>query len=291
LKSSSSALSAILLSSLCWAGVEDHVVVVQHSALHMLPSPHIRKTQGNGICVNAECSVVATAFHIQMFVGKRDLNVRGARTEKVLSLAGDDSNKSDVTLGKKTFSYEREEFVRNSAWLVEGTVKDAAFGVGDAGYPINKEVMRFESEADKLDYASWLAGLDSEARAALAHLPDEELREVWKNAAIRFNRLRSIKIGDLFIFNVPGHGVIGVGVVTREYHVGEALPTTLETWPFGDGFHRQISVRWLIEPQAQTHGYKSLLKLGVLGIVASATINKPSVAKGRQLLRMLLDLA
>ncbi len=52
------------------------------------------------------CSVVATAYHIQMMVGRANLRVGNHHTEKVLSLANEsDRDKSDVTVGKRTLSY------------------------------------------------------------------------------------------------------------------------------------------------------------------------------------------
>src|SRR5208337_214857 len=58
---------------------------------------------GSGICINPECSVVVTAGHIQMLIGKATLGVSGAQTDKVLSLAQSmDSGKVDIRADGKT---------------------------------------------------------------------------------------------------------------------------------------------------------------------------------------------
>ena len=99
--------TAMLLSSLCFAAdARAHLVSVQHSTINLSVPPRIQQTQGSGICINQSCSVVATAYHIQMMVGRANLRVVNHRTEKVLSLANEsDTNKSGVTVGKRTLSY------------------------------------------------------------------------------------------------------------------------------------------------------------------------------------------
>jgi Trypsin-like peptidase domain len=99
--------AALLLTSLCFAtNVKDHLVAVQRSTFHFVLPPTVRQIQGNGICVNTNCSIVATAYHVQRLVGRANLGVANGSTEKVLSLANEsDTDKSDVSVGKKTFSY------------------------------------------------------------------------------------------------------------------------------------------------------------------------------------------
>jgi hypothetical protein len=105
-------LLLVLLSCSCFgADVRNHLVVVQHSTVHWSFPPGIQQIEGNGICINRGCSIVATAYHIQMLVGRPDLGINGSRTEKVLSLANDeDTGKTELAteisgLGKKTLSF------------------------------------------------------------------------------------------------------------------------------------------------------------------------------------------
>jgi Trypsin-like peptidase domain len=95
------------LPGLCSAtDLRDHLVGVQHSTVHVSLPPRFQQVQGSGICINPSCSVVATAYHIQMMVGRANLRVGNDHTVKVLSLANEsDTDKSDVLVGKKTLSY------------------------------------------------------------------------------------------------------------------------------------------------------------------------------------------
>ena len=100
--------TALLLTSLCSAtNVRDHLVSVHCSTVHSsFPLINVVDVQGSGICINQSCSVVATAYHVQMLAGRANLKAAGAHTDKVLSLASEsDTNKSDVPVGKKTLSY------------------------------------------------------------------------------------------------------------------------------------------------------------------------------------------
>ena len=99
--------TVFFLSSLCAAAnVQDHVVGVERRTVHLSIPLRFQEVEGNGICIDERCSVVATAYHIQMALGRANLGVVGRRTTKVLSLANDsDSNKTDVPAGKKTLSY------------------------------------------------------------------------------------------------------------------------------------------------------------------------------------------
>jgi len=88
----------LLLSGLCLAvNIKEHLVSVQHSTLQLSLPPTIQRIQGSGICINQSCSVVATAYHIQMCLGKSELGIDGVHTDKILSLANQrDTNKADV---------------------------------------------------------------------------------------------------------------------------------------------------------------------------------------------------
>ena len=104
-------LAPMLLSLLCFAGDgRNNLVSVQHSTLHLSVPAQVRQAQGSGICIDQSCSVIVTAFHIQMAVGRADLGIEGAHTDKVLSLAKEsDANKADVLIsvygGMKHLSY------------------------------------------------------------------------------------------------------------------------------------------------------------------------------------------
>lgn len=87
---------------------KDHLVGVQRSTVHFSFPPRVQEVQGSGICINQSCSVVATAYHVQMLAGGANLRVASDHTEKILSLANEsDTNKSDVPVAKskRTLSY------------------------------------------------------------------------------------------------------------------------------------------------------------------------------------------
>ena len=97
----SKALSTVLvLSSVAFAGhVSDHLVGVQRSTLHLSLPPRVQQVRGNGICISQGCSVVATAYHIQLLAGTAKLGLAGGHTAKVLSAVSDnDPNKTDIPL-------------------------------------------------------------------------------------------------------------------------------------------------------------------------------------------------
>src|SRR5450631_743451 len=100
-------LTALLLTILCSAtDAGDHLVAVQRSTVHFALPPTVQQVQGSGICINTGCSVIATAYHVQRLVGRANLGVANSRTDKVLSLANNsDTNKSDVSVGNRVFSY------------------------------------------------------------------------------------------------------------------------------------------------------------------------------------------
>ncbi|MGA3092727.1 MAG: trypsin-like peptidase domain-containing protein [Terriglobales bacterium] len=96
-----------LLSALCFASqVQDTLVSVEHQTVRFSVPLRFETIYGSGICINQKCSVIATAYHIQLAAGKGNLAVTGGHTRKVLSLANDsDSNKTDVRAGRRMFSY------------------------------------------------------------------------------------------------------------------------------------------------------------------------------------------
>ncbi len=99
--------TALLLTSVYSAAdVKDHLVGIEHRTVHLSVPLRFEEVQGSGICINQTCSVVATAYHIQLSVGRPNLRVAGGSTTKVLSLANeDDTNKTGVRAGKKTLFY------------------------------------------------------------------------------------------------------------------------------------------------------------------------------------------
>ena len=107
---------ALLLTSLCPAAdVRSHLVDVHHSTIHFAFSAiQGRDVRGSGICIDQRCSVVATAYHVQMLAGRPNLRVGSGHTDKVLSLASQhDTNKSGILVEKShiTLSYNIENDV------------------------------------------------------------------------------------------------------------------------------------------------------------------------------------
>jgi hypothetical protein len=102
-------LLLLLLSSFCFSAEEkNHLVAVERTTFHWSFPPHTQQIGGNGICIDRSCSIIATAYHTQMLVGRFKLGIDESRTEKVLSLANDnDTGKTDVPVrvsGMKTRS-------------------------------------------------------------------------------------------------------------------------------------------------------------------------------------------
>jgi hypothetical protein len=64
-------------------------------------------THGSGICINRACSVIATAYHVQLIAGRANVDViDGGKTAKVLSLANEsDTNKAEIPAGIMTLFY------------------------------------------------------------------------------------------------------------------------------------------------------------------------------------------
>jgi Trypsin-like peptidase domain len=101
--------TALLLSSLCPASnVKDHVVGVHRTTIHVSFPITTRSVYGSGICINRDCSIIATAYHVQLLAGRRHLQVAGGHTDKVLSLGRDgDTNTYPMPIAgsKTTVSY------------------------------------------------------------------------------------------------------------------------------------------------------------------------------------------
>jgi hypothetical protein len=99
--------TALLLTSACSAtNVRDHLVGVHCSTVHFSYGLRIEQIQSSAICIDQPCTVVATPYHLQLFAGRATLKVASGHTRQVLSLAREsDTNKSDVSAGKKTLSY------------------------------------------------------------------------------------------------------------------------------------------------------------------------------------------
>ena len=102
----SSLLTTLLIVANCLAVVYDHVVPVAHSNLHLSLLPQVREVHGSGVCIDENCSVVATAYHLQLLAGKGTLSVGVEHTAKVLTLTEEnDANISDIRAGKALVSY------------------------------------------------------------------------------------------------------------------------------------------------------------------------------------------
>jgi hypothetical protein len=113
LKETFTALFITLLTSVCLATTaKDNLVSVQRSIIHWSVVPRIQQVWGSGICIDQPCSVVATAYHTQMLVGRANLEVAGSSTKEVLSPENQgDTNKADIRIGKLTLSYDTESDV------------------------------------------------------------------------------------------------------------------------------------------------------------------------------------
>jgi S1-C subfamily serine protease len=98
---------ALLLTSVCvGSNIQDSLVGVTHQTIQFSVPLRAETVYGSGICINRACSVIATANHVQMAAGRGDLAVIGGHTSKVSSLANEsDSNKTEVSVGNRTFSY------------------------------------------------------------------------------------------------------------------------------------------------------------------------------------------
>jgi hypothetical protein len=101
-------LAVLLLTSMSFgAGVEDHCVMVQHSRLQLSFPPTLQQIQASGICINDKCSIVATAYHVQISAGRANLSVAGGRTKQVLSAANEsDASKTQTRAGSSPFFYD-----------------------------------------------------------------------------------------------------------------------------------------------------------------------------------------
>jgi hypothetical protein len=142
-------VSSILFCSVCsTADVKEHLVPVHASSVNFsFPNRlKVSTVYGSGICLQQDCSVVATCYHIQGVAGATLLNVSGGRTAKVMSLARDsDSNKSDIPMGatRSILSYNVANdisfiYTKNAVPTKSGTPYSFDFRVGQkvhvAGY-------------------------------------------------------------------------------------------------------------------------------------------------------------
>jgi len=167
---------------------------------------------------------------------------------------------------------------RNTVQLVHNAVANSVFAIGNGGF-VNATAY------DTMSYDEWLNHFPAVVPAAERdEIPAEELPGIYDAAKKRFKKLRDLKIGDVLIINVPGHGIIGVGVVSQTYHEGPKLADS-------DPFTRQVNLVWLVEPRPETDGYRSLIKVNqVLVQPTTSTINDPGQVNARRLLRVLLEL-
>jgi hypothetical protein len=170
------------------------------------------------------------------------------------------------------------EVKRNTLELVRTAIENQKYGVGNAGFP---------SGVYNLSKAAWAAGFDEAAKGemTLAQLTPEEQDNIYQGGMKRFKMLKDLKIGDVLIVNIPGHGVVAVGVVTQEACEGTALVTTST-----DPFAFQVGLNWLIQPVKDGEGYKAIATTHQLGVIATATIN-PQYKNGLSLLMKLFVLA
>ncbi len=85
---------------------KNHLVSVTRTTLQFSIPPSVKQVLGSGICINRDCSVVATAYHCQLLAGRGNLGVADGKTDKILSLAREtDGNKGSISAQNKTLSY------------------------------------------------------------------------------------------------------------------------------------------------------------------------------------------
>jgi hypothetical protein len=142
-------VSSIVLCGACSAvDVKEHLVAIHASTVKFsLPiGLNAKRFAGSGICIQKDCSVVATCYHIQGMSGATPLKVAGGRTTKVMSLARDsDTNKSNIPMGgtRSILSYNVANdisfiYTKNAVPEKSGTLYSFDFNVGQkvhvAGY-------------------------------------------------------------------------------------------------------------------------------------------------------------
>ena len=94
------------------ANIGDHIVGVQKWRFRFSFPPTVDEIQASGICIDQSCSIVATAYHVQMLAGRANLGIADAQTKKVLSPANtSDTNKTDVPAVNGSLSYNIEHDV------------------------------------------------------------------------------------------------------------------------------------------------------------------------------------
>jgi Trypsin-like peptidase domain len=143
--------TVLLLISMCSAAtVKENLVPVHGSIVSFYAPLIVRHVDGSGICINQNCSVVVTAYHLQIMAGRTNLSVASERTRKVLSLAGEsDTNKSHIPVGtgKNTLYYNIANdvsfvYTRKPVRHKSGVPYSYKFYVGEkvqvAGYCNNK---------------------------------------------------------------------------------------------------------------------------------------------------------
>jgi hypothetical protein len=102
-------IATSLLLTQCHAANEgDHVVRVNGS--HSIPYFPLLVTNlhGNGICLNGECSVIVTCYHIRAMAGGGHLSITNAVTKRELLATQNESNETYVRVGggHKTLRYD-----------------------------------------------------------------------------------------------------------------------------------------------------------------------------------------
>lgn len=88
------------------SSVISHVVPVRRSTIQLSIPPQVRRVYASGICIDQDCSVIATPYHTQLMAGKANLGIIGSHTDKVLSLANSsDTMQADVPTEKGDLHY------------------------------------------------------------------------------------------------------------------------------------------------------------------------------------------
>ncbi len=96
-----------------------------------------------------------------------------------------------------------------------------------------------------------------------------------------------MRIGDVVVVNVPGEGVIGVGVVSETWkHLPNDPLHDDSKWHKGSGFAHRVGVTWTIAPKPQGGFFQTLAKLPN-SFMHRDTITAQPTAKGHSLLAWL----
>ena len=120
-------VSLFLLVATCSAAeLKDHVIRVQRSGFNLSFPPTFQKSWGTGICIDQACSVIVTAYHVELLGSRPQLRIPGRGVRRVLSLASEnDLNKGKIQVGGQLLSYNPAHDV-SFVYFTKGTPRKTA---------------------------------------------------------------------------------------------------------------------------------------------------------------------